>query len=156
MISGKDRWDRMSFHPTLDSAIVWLGRERVYPSHDVGNVLALEDLIRKVEPIVNEANQVMQNHHDWEPRDMVIAVSADWRILGDDLQWTVERWSGKKWSSLSYHRRLNNAVQVMLEQRVRHLGHYGPEVLAPLCRALDRLKLDDMTADTGEKTRAVM
>ncbi len=156
-VSGEIRWDPKSFHKTLDSAIVWLGKKRIYPSHDVGNVQMLEDLIRKVEPIVNEANQVLSNHHDWEPCDMAINVSADWRISGDDLQWTVQRWSGKKWSSLSYHRRLNNAVQAMLGTRIRLLeGQYGPEVLATVCRALDSLKRNDTTADIGEKTRAVM
>lgn len=82
---------------------------------------------------------------------MIIHLNPDWRIASDPRQWIVQKRrtakGREKWDSKSFHVTLDSAVLWAAQRRIRLLGGtYGPDVLLPLCHAVDRLKAEILAA----------
>ena len=91
---------------------------------------------------------------------MIIRINEDWRIRSDPHQWAVQRrlpWAdGDKWQGESWHTTLDHAVVWLGRRRIQVMdGVYGPEALAPLCRALTVLQDETRAAlaDIQEQIR---
>ena len=146
-VRDRDRWDGIAFCRSLDSAIVWLGRNRVWPSSGCKDPAILEHLTVQLDIIVSDTcHAIALAGRSQQPE--TIAIGDDWRLAEDSLQWVVQIRRGnrgkkgaRRWDAISYCTELRQAVHVAGGTRLRHLdGLYGPEALAPICQATDRLK----------------
>lgn len=144
IVKDRDRWDAIAFCKSLDSVIVWLHRNRVWPDPGVYDSATIEPLTSALDAILSDLALAMDLDGKSRPAE-TIAMGDDWRLVHDSLQWIVQlrRTShhGNRWDAIAYFRHLAIAVRAAAEARIRlSEGTYCAEALSPLCRATDRLK----------------
>lgn len=72
---------------------------------------------------------------------MILPINDKWRIRSEDRQWCVEELRGRGdkavWQSVSYHRKLEQAANSLLQRRVRRSEAVGVQEVID---AIDRIE----------------
>jgi hypothetical protein len=144
MARACERWDGIAYCKTLDSAIVWLWRRKVYPNSSQTDATKLEQLLRRLTQIYSDV-EAAAKAASTTCAGSTIAVGNDWRLKHAPLQWILEKRrpdvGTERWDHIAYFGTLGTAVLRLAETRVRLLrGCYGADALVAVCRAMDRVR----------------